>query len=131
LRSWRSRAVAAAGDGGAEDQRPVTPARQVDRAAIDGHPRRLVAVDPDDHRLQLPLHGDFESAIAELETLVKQLEDGDLPLDTSLQLFERGVELSRYCHDQLGAAQKRIELLTERGDLKDGSALVSSDDSAG
>ena len=73
---------------------------------------------------------DFESAIAELETLVKQLEDGDLPLDTSLKLFERGVELSRYCHDQLGAAQKRIELLTERGDLKNGSGLLSTDDSA-
>lgn len=73
---------------------------------------------------------DFESAIAELERLVKQLEDGDLALDTSLQLFERGVELSRYCHDQLGAAQKRIEVLTERGDLKDGSALLSNDDPA-
>lgn len=71
---------------------------------------------------------DFESAIAELEKIVKQLEDGDLPLDTSLKLFERGVELSRYCHDQLGAAQKRIEVLTERGDLKDGSALISPDD---
>lgn len=71
---------------------------------------------------------DFESAIAELETIVKQLEDGDLPLDTSLKLFERGVELSRYCHDQLGAAQKRIEVLTERGDLKDGASLVSPDD---
>lgn len=74
---------------------------------------------------------DFESAIAELEKLVKQLEDGDLPLDTSLQLFERGVELSRYCHDQLGSAQKRIEVLTERGDLKDGSALLTTDDSVG
>jgi exodeoxyribonuclease VII small subunit len=71
---------------------------------------------------------DFESAIAELEKIVKQLEDGDLPLDTSLKLFERGVELSRYCHDQLGAAQKRIEVLTERGDLKDGSALLATDD---
>ncbi len=72
---------------------------------------------------------DFESAIAELEQLVKQLEDGDLPLDKSLQLFERGVELSRYCHEQLGAAQKRIEVLTERGELKDGAALLSTDDS--
>ena len=70
---------------------------------------------------------DFESAIAELEKIVKQLEDGDLPLDTSLGLFERGVELSRYCHDQLGAAQKRIEVLTERGELKDGSGLVDPD----
>jgi exodeoxyribonuclease VII small subunit len=71
---------------------------------------------------------DFESAIAELEKIVKQLEDGDLPLDTSLALFERGVELSRYCHDQLGAAQKRIEVLTDRGELKDGSGLVDADD---
>lgn len=71
---------------------------------------------------------DFESAIAELEKVVKQLEDGDLPLETSLALFERGVELSRYCHDQLGAAQKRIELLTERGDLKDASSLAPGDD---
>lgn len=73
---------------------------------------------------------DFESAIAELEKLVKQLEEGDLALEKSLQLFERGVELSRYCHDQLSAAQKRIEVLTERGDLKDGSNLVSQDDPA-
>jgi exodeoxyribonuclease VII small subunit len=67
---------------------------------------------------------DFETAIAELEKIVKQLEDGDMPLDKSLALFERGVELSRYCHDQLGTAQRRIELLTERGDLKDASDLV-------
>jgi exodeoxyribonuclease VII small subunit len=70
---------------------------------------------------------DFESAIAELETIVKQLEGGDLALDTSLALFERGVELSRYCHDQLGAAQRRIEVLTERGELKDASRLVDDD----
>jgi len=66
---------------------------------------------------------DFESAIAELEKIVKQLEDGDLPLDRSLALFERGVELSRYCQEQLGAAQRRIELLTERGELKDAPQL--------
>jgi exodeoxyribonuclease VII small subunit len=71
---------------------------------------------------------DFETAIAELEKIVKQLEDGDLALDTSLALFERGVELSRYCHDQLGAAQRRIEILTERGALADGSHLAGSDD---
>jgi exodeoxyribonuclease VII small subunit len=71
---------------------------------------------------------DFESAISELEKIVKQLEDGDLPLDKSLALFERGVTLSKYCHDQLGAAQRRIELLTERGDLKDAAHLVDRDD---
>ena len=73
---------------------------------------------------------DFESAIAELETIVKQLEDGDLALDKSLALFERGVALSRYCHDQLGAAERRIEQLTESGQLRDASHLVdpSEDD---
>lgn len=71
---------------------------------------------------------DFESAIAELEKIVKQLEEGDLALDTSLALFERGVTLSRYCHDQLGAAQRRIEQLTERGDLRDAAHLVDAED---
>jgi exodeoxyribonuclease VII small subunit len=71
---------------------------------------------------------DFESAILELEGIVKQLEDGDLPLETSLALFERGVALSRYCHEQLGAAERRIEQLTERGDIRDASHLVDPSD---
>ena len=74
---------------------------------------------------------DFETAIAELEKIVKQLEEGDLPLDKSLALFERGVELSRYCHAELGEAQRRIEVLTERGELKDGSALVDGTEGNG
>ena len=71
---------------------------------------------------------DFESAIAELESIVKQLEDGDLPLDKSLALFERGVALSRYCHEQLGSAERRIEQLTERGDLQNASHLIDPAD---
>ncbi len=61
---------------------------------------------------------DFETAIAELETIVKTLEEGDLPLEKSLELFERGVELSRYCHGTLEQAERRIEILTDRGDVK-------------
>ncbi|MBM3782325.1 MAG: exodeoxyribonuclease VII small subunit [Acidobacteria bacterium] len=60
---------------------------------------------------------DFETALAELESVVKRLEDGDLPLETSLALYERGVVLSRYCHDRLQAAERRIEVLNERGDI--------------
>ena len=59
---------------------------------------------------------DFESALSELETLVKTLEDGTLPLEKSLELFERGVELSRYCHTRLEEAEKRIEVLTDQGE---------------
>jgi len=71
---------------------------------------------------------DFESAIAELEKIVKRLEDGDLSLDAALTMFERGVELSRFCHAQLGEAQRRIEMLTDRGELKDGASLVDGPD---
>jgi exodeoxyribonuclease VII small subunit len=61
---------------------------------------------------------DFEGAIAELEAIVKKLEDGDLPLEKSLELYERGVQLSRFCHARLEAAEKRIEILNERGELR-------------
>ena len=70
---------------------------------------------------------DFESAIIELEQIVRQLEEGDLPLDRSLALFERGVALSRYCHDQLTTAERRIEQLTERGDLQNADHLVDGE----
>ncbi len=71
---------------------------------------------------------DFESAIAELETVVKSLEEGDLPLEKSLQLFERGVQLSRFCHARLEEAEKRIELLNERGELRPAPASLGTDD---
>jgi exodeoxyribonuclease VII small subunit len=61
---------------------------------------------------------DFEAAIAELETIVKKLEEGDLSLEQSLGLYERGVRLSRYCHGRLEEAERRIEVLDERGDLQ-------------
>jgi len=44
---------------------------------------------------------DFEAAIAELETVVKKLEDGELSLEQSLALYERGVTLSKFCHARL------------------------------
>lgn len=67
---------------------------------------------------------DFESAIAELETIVKTLEEGDLALEKSLELFERGVQLSRFCHARLEEAERRIEILTERGELRDASTTL-------
>ena len=71
-----------------------------------------------------PTIKDFESAIAELETIVKRLEDGDLPLEKSLELFERGVQLSRFCHSRLEEAERRVEILTERGEIHDVVKLV-------
>jgi exodeoxyribonuclease VII small subunit len=72
---------------------------------------------------------DFEAAIAELESIVKKLEDGDLPLEASLALYERGVQLSRFCHARLEDAERRVEVLSERGELKPAPASLDSDDS--
>jgi exodeoxyribonuclease VII small subunit len=67
---------------------------------------------------------DFEAAIAELEATVKRLEDGDLTLEQSLVLYERGVQLSRFCHARLEEAERRIEILSERGELKPAPASL-------
>ena len=66
-----------------------------------------------------PTIKDFEAALTELDAIVKKLEDGDIPLEHSLQLFERGVQLSRVCHARLEEAERRIEILNERGQLQD------------
>ena len=71
---------------------------------------------------------DFEAAIAELETIVKKLEEGDLALEQSLQLYERGVQLSRFCHARLEEAERLIEILNERGELTPAPAAFGADD---
>ena len=72
---------------------------------------------------------DFESAISELETIVSTLEEGDLSLDKSLELFERGVKLSRFCHQRLEEAERRIEVLNEQGELSDATGSLNTPDS--
>jgi len=75
-----------------------------------------------------PTIKDFEAALTELDAIVKKLEDGDIPLEQSLQLFERGVQLSRFCHARLEEAERRIEILNERGQLQDAPAGLLTDD---
>jgi len=61
----------------------------------------------------------FEDALSELESVVRRLEEGDIPLEESLAAFERGVSLVRLLHVRLDSVQTRIEELTrtERGDV--------------
>ena len=54
----------------------------------------------------------FEQAMKGLEEIVQRLEDGDLPLEESLSLFEEGIRLTRVCSSRLDKAEKRIEVLT-------------------
>jgi len=57
----------------------------------------------------------FETALGELETIVRKLENGDLDLEESLKLFEKGVKLSRECRERLTRAERRIEVLMKDG----------------
>lgn len=56
----------------------------------------------------------FEAGLEELEAVVKELENGDLPLERSLELFEKGMQLSESCRKQLEEAETRIEILTKK-----------------
>ena len=56
----------------------------------------------------------FEAGLQQLETIVKEMEGGDLPLERALQLFELGMKLSETCRKQLEEAETRIEILTRR-----------------
>ena len=73
---------------------------------------------------------DFESAISELDAIVRKMEEGDLTLEKSMELYERGLQLSRFCHSTLEAAERRIELLNDRGETRPAPASLglSSDD---
>jgi exodeoxyribonuclease VII small subunit len=56
----------------------------------------------------------FEVCLDELEKVVKELEAGDLPLERSLELFEKGMSLSETCRKQLEEAETRVEMLIRK-----------------
>ena len=58
----------------------------------------------------------FETAIKQLDEIVRSLENGDIPLDEALALFEKGVKLTEICSAKLTAAEKQIKLLVKDGD---------------
>lgn len=54
---------------------------------------------------------DLEKSLAQLESLVEELESGDLPLEKAMQKFEQGVKLTRHCQTALKDAEQRVEIL--------------------
>lgn len=60
----------------------------------------------------------FEQALRELEGVVRRLESGDVPLDESIDLYERGEKLRNACQARLDAAQARIEKIVAGADGK-------------
>jgi exodeoxyribonuclease VII small subunit len=71
----------------------------------------------------------FEGALDQLEQTVAQLEEGEMPLEAALELFESGVKLSRQCGATLEAAEKRIEILV--ADRADSLATMPFDQEEG
>lgn len=87
----------------------------------------------------------FETSLTELEQIVGKLEDGDLLLEQSLELFEKGIKLSRECRTRLANAERRIEILIKdaegnltaeeiepeslRSETQPGKRIVFDDDS--
>jgi len=70
---------------------------------------------------------DFEKALEELESLVEQLESGDLNLDQSLSQFKRGVELTRHCQTVLDKAQQTVQKLIDPDDESSAVPLDGGD----
>ncbi len=71
---------------------------------------------PENNNRTQPADGpkDFEKALQELESLVEQLERGELSLEDSLKLFERGVNLTRLCQSILTTAEQKVRILSEK-----------------
>ena len=61
----------------------------------------------------------FEKAIKDLETIVEDLESGDLSLEESLKAFEKGIKLTRHCQVELEKAELKVQkLVEENGEIK-------------
>jgi exodeoxyribonuclease VII small subunit len=79
----------------------------------------------------------FESAFAELEEVVHQLEEGELTLEEAISLYERGQALSRFCQDRLDQAELRVTqlasdpaVLMAEGDVPGADAFGCADEAA-
>jgi len=73
----------------------------------------------------------FEAGLAELEKIVAELEEGDMPLERSLELFEKGVDLSESCRTRLEAAESKVEILLKKGRKLEAEPFELDEDPAG
>jgi len=70
----------------------------------------------------------LEKSLAELETLVEELESGDLPLDKAMKKFEQGIKLTRNCQTALKDAEQKVEILLKSAGGEDALQEFSSGD---
>lgn len=62
---------------------------------------------------------DFETSLKELENLVETMEEGDISLEDSLKNFEKGIALTRACHQALSDAEQKVKILMKDQNNKD------------
>jgi exodeoxyribonuclease VII small subunit len=60
----------------------------------------------------------FEQSLKQLERIVQELEDGDLPLEKALKKFEEGIQLTKYCSQKLDETEKKISILVKSADSR-------------
>ncbi len=72
---------------------------------------------------------DFEKALSELESLVEQMEQGNMGLEESLKAFERGIVLTRSCQQALKEAEQKVQILLERDGKTDIEPLDDAEES--
>lgn len=73
----------------------------------------------------------FEDALQQLETLVQEMESGDLPLEDILKKYEEGNRLAKLCASKLNAAERRIEVLMKEKDGSPGLEPLEEEDDEG
>lgn len=71
---------------------------------------------------------DLEKAIAQLDVILAEMEDGKLPLDRLIERYEEGVKLVKLCQDQLRQAERRIQVVTREADAAFGLKDFKTDD---
>ncbi len=64
----------------------------------------------------MPKKKTFETALAQLETIVKEMESGDLPLEQAVKKYETGIQQAKFCMDILDTTEKKITRLTRNLD---------------
>jgi len=61
----------------------------------------------------------FESAMSELEEIIKKLEADDVPLDDAISYYEKGMKLSKWCDEKLTSVEKQVaNIVTDEGEIK-------------
>ncbi|MGH9341623.1 MAG: exodeoxyribonuclease VII small subunit [Acidobacteriota bacterium] len=73
---------------------------------------------------------DFENALARLDTIVGQLEKGELALEEALQLFEEGIKISQFCTSKLDEAERKVSILlkNDKGQLSEEPFSLKGDE---